>query len=243
MDKLVQFQDITGIEDLQICRALLESKNWDLEATAREHLNLPQSNQDRDRPSPRPFVPLSEAPEVLLPPPISTSNSVVRHSNGPVYPRGPGSVVNRGFFSWTFYMLTWPLRWPLNIAFRAMSGIFQFVASLFGFGPSRGRPIQLWPPSAPFDPQGDVLRFIESFNAGYACPSLPPFFAGTYSAVLDRAKQDLQFLLVYLHCPAHADTDRFCRTTLSSPELASAFHFLLNEPILESTLLQVNHSE
>jgi FAS-associated factor 2 len=46
VDKLVQFQDITGIDDLQICRALLESKNWDLEATAREQLNLPQSSQD-----------------------------------------------------------------------------------------------------------------------------------------------------------------------------------------------------
>ena len=44
VEKLVQFQDMTGIDDLGICRALLESKNWDLEATAREHLNLPPPN-------------------------------------------------------------------------------------------------------------------------------------------------------------------------------------------------------
>jgi len=36
VEKLVQLQDLTGIEDTSICRALLESKNWDLEATARE---------------------------------------------------------------------------------------------------------------------------------------------------------------------------------------------------------------
>ena len=63
MDKLVQLQDITGIDDLNICRALLESKNWDLEATAREQLNLPEANQDREQRPPRPLEPHPEAPE------------------------------------------------------------------------------------------------------------------------------------------------------------------------------------
>lgn len=47
MDKLVQLQDITGIEDLSICRALLESKNWDLEATAVEQLRLQLPSEPR----------------------------------------------------------------------------------------------------------------------------------------------------------------------------------------------------
>jgi len=218
---LVQFQDITGIEDLQICRALLESKDWDLESTIREQLNLPQSNQDRHRQPVRPINPHPEAPEVMVPsrPNGASAPHFVRGSqHGPVYPRGSETVVDRGFFSWTFYMLTWPFRWPLNIAYRAMTGIFQFVASLFGLAPSRGRPIQFWPPSAPFDPLPDVQRFQTSFDATYG-NNHPAFFAGTYSQVLEKAKQDLQFLLVYLHCPSHADTDRFCRTTLSSPLL------------------------
>jgi FAS-associated factor 2 len=46
------------------------------------------------------------------------------------------------------------------------------------------------------------------------------------SQVLEKAKQDLQFLLVYLHSPSHADTGRFCRTTLSSPELVRRSRFL-----------------
>ena len=33
---LVQLQEITGLEDMAVCRALLESSNWDLESVARE---------------------------------------------------------------------------------------------------------------------------------------------------------------------------------------------------------------
>merc|ERR1719433_1564493 len=64
MDKLVQLQDLTGIDDLQICRALLESKEWDLEATAREHLNIPTVSEPPFAPVVPP-VPL-EAPEARV---------------------------------------------------------------------------------------------------------------------------------------------------------------------------------
>ena len=36
MDLLVQLQELTGLEDLGVCRALLESQDWDLESVARE---------------------------------------------------------------------------------------------------------------------------------------------------------------------------------------------------------------
>ena len=47
------FQDLTGIDDLEICRALLESKNWDLEATAREQLGIPSEEQEHHHPGQR----------------------------------------------------------------------------------------------------------------------------------------------------------------------------------------------
>lgn len=213
MDKLVQLQDITGMEDLQICRALLESNGWDLEATAREQLNLPHSSQDNQRPPDKPIAPHTQAPEVV---------PIRQGVNGPMEHRAAGGrggvVVNRGFFSWTLYMLSLPLRWPLNIAYKAMTGIFQFVASLFGFGPSNSRPIRFWPPTTPFDPHLDVLRFRESFNEEFGFQH-PEFFSGTYAQVLEKAKKDLQFLLVYLHSQNHPDTNRFCRTTLASTQL------------------------
>merc|ERR1712110_574118 len=62
IEKMIQLQDLTGIDDLQICRALLESKEWDLEGTAREHLNLPRVP---DLPPMAPVVPL-EAPEARV---------------------------------------------------------------------------------------------------------------------------------------------------------------------------------
>ena len=62
IEKLIQLQDLTGIEDLQICRALLESKDWDLEATAREHLNLPAPPSRVPDHPPVPIAPM-EAPE------------------------------------------------------------------------------------------------------------------------------------------------------------------------------------
>lgn len=47
----------------------------------------------------------------------------------------------------------------------------------------------------------------------------PTFYVGTYSQVINEAKKDLKFLLVYLHSKDHQDTNRFCRETLSNPEL------------------------
>jgi len=47
LDLLVQLQDLTGIDDLNVCRALLVSKNWDIESVAREQLGLGGSGVDR----------------------------------------------------------------------------------------------------------------------------------------------------------------------------------------------------
>merc|ERR1712223_1909191 len=38
---------------------------------------------------------------------------------------------------------------------------------------------------------------------------------------LEKAKKDLQFLLVYLHCPSHQDTNEFCERVICSPELTN----------------------
>jgi FAS-associated factor 2 len=44
VDKLLQLQDLTGMDDIQLCRALLESKAWDLEATVREQRATPETD-------------------------------------------------------------------------------------------------------------------------------------------------------------------------------------------------------
>ena len=60
------------------------------------------------------------------------------------------------------------------------------------------------------DPVGDVLAFIRLYEEKYGHQH-PVFYQGTYSQALNDAKQELRFLLVYLHCEEHQDTANFCR--------------------------------
>ncbi|KAL2716093.1 FAS-associated factor 2-A isoform X1 [Vespula squamosa] len=39
-EKVIQFQDLTGIEDLSVCRDVLQRHNWNLEVAVQEQLNL-----------------------------------------------------------------------------------------------------------------------------------------------------------------------------------------------------------
>lgn len=202
MDKLVQLQDITGIEDIQICRALLESKGWDLEATAREQLNFSEQNP---------------------PPPAPPDAPEVRNQNGggrnrSVVPRSS----NYGILGWGLFMLTLPLTLPLRLAYRTFASVFGFVSNLLGLDDHR-RGRRGGPPAAAFShyttPEIDVAEFRRTFDRTYGALH-PPFYSGSYARALDEAKRDLRFMLVYLHCAAHQDTDSFCRHTLATQELS-----------------------
>ena len=52
------------------------------------------------------------------------------------------------------------------------------------------------------DPTADVRIFREGFESKYGTTH-PTFHPGSYSQVLDEAKKELKFLLVYLHCADH----------------------------------------
>lgn len=66
------------------------------------------------------------------------------------------------------------------------------------------------------DPLADVMKFIREYYERY--PEHPVFYQGTYAQALNDAKQELRFLLVYLHQdPTKTpDVESFCRETLSS---------------------------
>ena len=94
---VVQLQDRTGLQDLGVCRALLESRDWDLEAVAREQLGQSDSEEDL------------EVEEVVRQP--LDRSSVVRpaHSMG-----------------WIMYILTFPSRVftsSLNIFWSFLSSL------------------------------------------------------------------------------------------------------------------------
>lgn len=69
------------------------------------------------------------------------------------------------------------------------------------------------------DPLGDVMSFIRNFTERY--PRRPIFYQGTYAQALNDAKQELRFLLVYLHKDSfqNPDVNSFCEHTLTDPSV------------------------
>lgn len=55
-----------------------------------------------------------------------------------------------------------------------------------------------------------MLDFIKNYDEKYSVEH-PVFYQGTYSQVLNDAKRELKFLLLYLHNDSAVDTDIFCR--------------------------------
>lgn len=186
MEKLAQLQDLTRIEDTAVCRALLESNNWDLEGTVREQLGIQQPNNEDDREPPR-----QPAPPRVAPPPL----------HQPAVWRRPGGLVG---------LLLYVASLPIRIVTASLGGVWSFVSSLLGFPPRRADRVR--------DPIGDVRAFVDDFEAKFG-RTHPPVFLASYLQVLEEAKRELKFLLVYLHSEDHQDTERFCATTLSDPQV------------------------
>ena len=169
---LVRLQDMTGLQDLGVCRALLESKDWDLEAVAREQLGQSDSEED-----------MEDVEEVNR-----------RQSDRSTVAR-PGPSMG-----WMMYILTFPSR-----VFTSSLNIFwSFLSSLM---PARVRDQT--------SGKEEVVQFCREFDQQYGA-SHPAFTRLGYYQALEEAKRDLRFLLVYLHCEDHQDTDRFCGEVLSS---------------------------
>ncbi|XP_063602128.1 FAS-associated factor 2-like [Penaeus indicus] len=223
-EKIVQFQEVTGTEDLGEARSQLENHGWDLEAAVQTHLAL------GDNRAPTPPIPAQNGrndhngwqnlagvggggggsgdggggganrhdEDDTDTEDGADSGERESSSNSllPAWPRG-------SIFSWGYYLLTLPFR----ITLSSLSSLFLFVYRIVYPYPRRLT-----------DPLGDVLQFIGQYEAEYGQQS-PAFFQGSYSQALSHAKSELKFLLVYLHCADHQDTPAFCRTTLSDPAL------------------------
>ena len=109
-------------------------------------------------------------------------------------------------------LIMYILSMPLRIVTTSIDGAMGFITSLFGFPPRRRSTVR--------DPQRDVSKFVQDFESTYGSEH-PEFFAGSYSQVLEEAKKELKFLLVYLHSEDHQDADRFCIDVLCNQELRS----------------------
>ncbi|KAK9301245.1 hypothetical protein QLX08_006326 [Tetragonisca angustula] len=175
-EKILQFQDLTGIEDLSICRDVLQRHNWNLEVAVQEQLNLYEG-----RPSMYAQDSRSRPPQV------------VDDSSSRIYFHYSGSPNGRGSYLWYIF----------SFCYERVISILQLLLSIFR---RNVRPVSS-------DPVEDVISFIRSYEEAYG-NSHPVFYQGSYSQALSDAKQELRFLLVYLHKDEAQNIDQWCRNTL-----------------------------
>ncbi|XP_035223428.1 FAS-associated factor 2-like isoform X2 [Stegodyphus dumicola] len=187
-EKLLQFQDLTGIEDIERCRNILESHNWDLEVATQVTLNMREGAPSVYRPLPR------TPPSVVASPPDQRVFLAVR------------SWQPTGLLGWSFLFISF----PFQFVYSALVRLARYALSFIRADPRR----------TVTDPIRDVTTFIEQFEETYGTEH-PIFYRGTYYQAVNDAKQDLKFLLVYLHGDDHQDTDEFCRTVLCNPEVVN----------------------
>ncbi|XP_017890444.1 FAS-associated factor 2 [Ceratina calcarata] len=180
-EKILQFQDLTGIEDLSICRDVLQRHNWNLEVAVQEQLNLYEG-----RPSMYAQDSRSRPPQV------------VDDSSSRIYFHFSGGSSDRNSYLWYIF----------SLCYERVISILQLLLSIFG---RNVRPVSS-------DPVEDVVSFIRSYEERYGS-SHPVFYQGSYSQALSDAKQELRFLLVYLHKDEAQNIDQWCRTTLGNLEV------------------------
>lgn len=72
-------------------------------------------------------------------------------------------------------------------------------------------------PAPATNPRRDVASFLSDFEFSSGTIH-PDFLQCSYSEALNDARQQLKFLLVYLHSPLHQHSPQFCRTVLATQE-------------------------
>lgn len=103
-DKVLQFQDLTGIEDISVCRDVLQRHQWNLEVAVQEQLNIREG---------RPSVYATEAR-----PPAVISDHLTQHIFYTPPTDGSGSGL-RGFIR-SIFSLFW------TVCYSTIFAIFRF---------------------------------------------------------------------------------------------------------------------
>lgn len=183
-EKILQFHDLSGIDDMVTCRDLLQRHQWDVEVAIQEQLNLREG---------RPSLFATEAR-----PPTVVHDHVAQQIFTDEPPEVPAGI--RGIFRYFVNVI-------VSMCYTTVTSLLNILLSFVR--PDNRRLVT--------DPIGDVMAFIRSYTGRYS--PHPVFYQGTYSQALNDAKNELKFLIVYLHSETASDTQQFCRTTLSNPEV------------------------
>ncbi|XP_071451650.1 FAS-associated factor 2 [Hetaerina americana] len=207
-EKLLQFQELSGIDDMSVCREVLQRHSWDLEVAVQDQLNMREgrpsvffSSRERENPTPVIDAVGSSPNRNIVPVRAFPAGSWWRWGEAAGETRRRGGITGfiTGLFSFVFRLCYGTIA---SILFSAVN-LFRPDPRLFGS-----------------DPVTDVAAFVTEFESNFG-PVHPVFFRGSYSDALAHAKRDLRFLIVYLHSPQHQDTPTFCRSTLGDQEFVA----------------------
>ncbi|OKL64720.1 hypothetical protein UA08_01073 [Talaromyces atroroseus] len=122
---------------------------------------------------------------------------------------------------------------PLNLLYRLLYSSFRLFGTLFPFLPrwlnatassSLQRTLNTSGRRA-LGPKDTAARFIREFEEEYGSHSLP-FLENGYNMALERAHQELKFLVIVLLSPEHDDTNSWVKETLLSRQVVE----YINDP-------------
>ncbi|KAK2829084.1 hypothetical protein Q7C36_017074 [Tachysurus vachellii] len=114
-EKLLQFQDLTGLESMDQCRRTLEQHNWNIEAAVQDRLNEQEG-----------------VPSVFNPPPARPLQ--VNTGDHRVYSYIVSRPQPRGLLGWSYYLIMLPFRFT----YYTLMDIFRFALRFIRPDP-RGR--------------------------------------------------------------------------------------------------------
>ncbi|CAF0704875.1 unnamed protein product [Brachionus calyciflorus] len=192
-EKLVQFQEITHIDSIEECKQLLEAFQWNVELAVQN--TFENHPQETTTSQPRPQS-RTEIPNINI------------DTQATSFPRREQAVAPRGIVEWAVSLIQLPFRF----IFRTLLDLISFFMSF------------LEDNSIPdnYDPLENVNEFTNNYNEKFGT-NHPEFFAGSYNQALELAKQELRFLVVYIHQNDNTKCLKFANETLSNQDLIDYF--------------------
>ncbi|GLT35735.1 hypothetical protein SLA2020_101620 [Shorea laevis] len=210
-DKLAYFQAITGLQDADLCREILDAHSWDLELAISSFTSGNQTSSS----TVTALRSESESREPLINRTESASGS------GPAPPPAPG-------LAWRLVTLPFSvisgslglISGAVGFGLWAAGGVLSYSLGMVGLGSGLGGESSARLVSVS-GVASEAADFVEAFEREYG-NRRPNFVAEGFMDALQRSRNSFKLLFVYLHSPDHPDTPGFCEQSLCS-EPVSAF--------------------
>lgn len=212
-DKLASFQEVTGLDDTDLCTDILSAHGWDLDLAISSFTSSTSSS----------------------------SSSAADHNPGPSASGGGGLESEQDLvraqgsappgLAWKlvtlpFYVASGGvglISGAVGVGAWIAGGVISRSLGLLGLLPPRGGSddgASLVPPLSAA--AAEAAAFVAAFEGefGGAGASRPNFVAEGFMDALQRSRREFKLLFAYLHSPDHPDVPGFCSGCLCSDVVA-----------------------